>query len=377
MEPARAGPHEGPGRSACFTFQGTAIKASRTLFAAALLALSASFSTAATAAPTYRIQDLGVGPGGYSAQALALNEDNVAVGWVQLKRFGPHYAAVFIDGKVVRIGLLPGDTSSYATAINNAGQVVGYSGDATHPGAFIYDRAGGMRPLGTLDPANRYSMAQGISDNGTVVGQSKAGTGEPHAFTWTAAAGMVDPFPGQGAADAPAINAVGQWVGHVDFPDRTVGIRVSPKGKPTDLGAFDPSAPFSYGKGINNLGQVAGYAADPATFASRAFVWDKATGLTDIGLLPGGFFSNAFAINDAGQVVGLADKPQGRGTVGVATYYDRATGLVDLHTLIDPEDPLYGLVQFDAGQDINNRGVIVANGIINEKYHAFLLIPKK
>lgn len=346
-------------------------------FATALLALSATFSAAVTAAPTYRIQDLGVGPGGYSSQALAINEDNVAVGWVQQKRFGPHYAAVFKGGKVQRIGLLPGDTSSYATAINNVGQVVGYSGSPEHPGAFIYDQIGGMRPLGTLDPANPYSMAQGISDSGTVVGQSWAAPALPHAFTWTAAGGMVDAFPAQGGSDASAINAAGQWVGHVDLVDRTAGVRVSAKGKPTDLGNFDPSAPYSYGKGINNLGQVAGYAADPATLASRAFMWDKTTGLTDIGLLPGGFFSNAFAINDAGQVVGLADKPQGRGTVGVPIYYDKATGLVDLHELIDPADPLYGQVQFDAGQDINNQGVIVANGVIGGKYHAFLLIPKK
>ncbi|HSI56034.1 MAG TPA: DUF3466 family protein [Ideonella sp.] len=352
------------------------IKHALTLFAAAtLLALGA---TQASAAPTYRIKDLGVGPGGYSSQALAINDDNVVVGWIQRERYGDHHAVVFKAGSIVSIGTLPGDTSSYAYGINNLGQVVGYSGAAQTPRAFVYDAANGIQALGTLDPAHPYSIAEGISDNGTIVGQSKTATGVPHAFLWTAAKGMVDPTPNEpGWSDAPAINSRGEWVGHLDRGDRTIGVRVSAKGKPTDLGAFDASAPYSYGKGLNEVGQVAGYSADPATLASRAFVWDKATGMTDIGLLPGGFYSNGLAVNDAGQVVGIADKPAGRGTTNGPFYFDKETGIVDLATLVDPADPLYGKVAFDAAQDINNHGVIVANGIINEKYHAFLLIPKK
>lgn len=301
----------------------------------------------------------------------------MAVGWIQRRQYGPHYAVIFkADGSYERVGLLPGDTSSYANAINNLGQVVGYSGDSTTPKAFIYDSATGIQAIGTLDPAHPYSMAEGISDNGTVVGQSKNAAGVPHAFVWTPARGMVDPAPREaGWADAPAINSKGQFVGHQDRSDRTIGLLVSGKRKVTDLGSFDASAPYTYGKGLNELGQVAGYSADPVSLASRAFVWDKKAGMIDIGLLPGGFYSNGLAVNDAGQVVGIADKPAGRGTTNGPFYWDKATGIVDLATLVDPADPLYGQIEFDAAQDINNNGVIVANGVRNGEYHGYLLIP--
>jgi len=344
-------------RAAPPRFQEFPIKSSLTPFAAAaLLALAAA---SASGAPTYRIKDLGVGPGGYSSQGLAINDNNVVVGWIQTERYGPHYAAIFQPDAIV-----------------NLGQVAGDSGYSSSPKAFIYDSASGMQPLGTLDPAHPYSVASGISDNGTVVGQSKNAAGVPHAFVWTAKRGMMDPAPGEaGWADASAINSRGQWVGHQDRTDATIGVLVNGKRKVTNLGYLDASAPYSYGKGLNEVGQVAGYSADPVTFASRAFVWDRATGMTDIGILPGGFYSNGLAVNNAGQVVGIADKPGGRSTVNGPFYYDKQTGIVDLATLVDPADPLYGQVEFDAAQDINNNGVIVANGIRNDKYHAYLLIP--
>ncbi|HSI50752.1 MAG TPA: hypothetical protein VLA61_20985 [Ideonella sp.] len=344
--------------------------------AAAALACLMFAAASAQAAPTYRIKDLGVGPDGYSSQGLAINDQGTVVGWIQKQQYGDHYAVAFQpDGSIVFLGALPGDTASFATGINNLGQIVGYSGPSDSPGAFLYDPVTGMQALGSFDPAHRYSMAAGISDNGTVVGQSNTVDGVPHAFTWTAATGMVDPFPKKGAADASGINASGQWVGHYDKTDATIGVRVSAEGKVNQLGAFSPLAPYSYGKGINSKGQVAGYSADPDTFASRAFLWDKKKGLIDIGVLPGGLYSNALKVNDAGQVVGIADKPARRGSTNVPFYYDKKTGMVDVSTLIDPADPLYGKVQFDAGQGINNHGVIVTNGIQGEDYHAYLLIP--
>jgi probable HAF family extracellular repeat protein len=80
---------------------------------------------------------------------------------------------------------------SYATGINNAGQVVGYF--ETNVGtvhAFLWTESGGMQDLGTLGGGS--SLASGINSAGQVVGSANAVSGETHAFLWTAKAGMQD-----------------------------------------------------------------------------------------------------------------------------------------------------------------------------------------
>ncbi len=67
----------------------------------------------------------------------------------------------------------------------------------------------------------------------------------------------------------------------------------------TDLGPLSPTA-------INTWGQVVG------TVNDHAVIWTKFGGRRDLGLLPGGTFSHATAINDLGWVTGTAD---GMGTV--------------------------------------------------------------
>lgn len=56
--------------------------------------------------------------------------------------------------------------------------------------------------------------------------------------------------------------------------------------------------------GINNLGNVAGYALD-AIGAKRAVLW-KDGAIVDLGMLPGDTSSEATGINDLGQVVGMS-----------------------------------------------------------------------
>jgi probable HAF family extracellular repeat protein len=59
--------------------------------------------------------------------------------------------AAYSGGKMIDLGTLPGGTHSWATGINNKGQIVGYSTIAsgqTH--AFLYS-GGTMIDLGTLE----------------------------------------------------------------------------------------------------------------------------------------------------------------------------------------------------------------------------------
>jgi probable HAF family extracellular repeat protein len=79
----------------------------------------------------------------------------------------------------------------------------------------------------------------------------------------------------------------------------------------TDLGKINPT-------GINAWAQVVG------NYKGHAFLWTKWSGMTDLGLLPGGTFSMAASINDLGVVVGTADG------IGVESYPDFDTQCSDL-----------------------------------------------
>ena len=81
------------------------------------------------------------------------------------------------------LGVLPGRSFAYAGGINDAGQVVGYSGSTgtldSH--AFLYSN-GTMKDLGTL--GGTYSMARAINSSGQIVGSSGTpGNAGEHAFS--------------------------------------------------------------------------------------------------------------------------------------------------------------------------------------------------
>jgi probable HAF family extracellular repeat protein len=93
---------------------------------------------------------------------------------------------------------------------------VGYSltAENTAQHAFSWTAAGGMVDLGTL--GGTQSSAAGVNANGQVVGSSDlAGDTEQHVFSWTAAGGMVDlgAAPGFSNSYAVGINDHGQASG--------------------------------------------------------------------------------------------------------------------------------------------------------------------
>ena len=119
-----------------------------------------------------------------------------------------------------KLGTLGGN-DTFATGINDSGQVVGESNskiDSQVFHAFITGPNGvGMTDLGTLDGGNGYSSATGINDAGQVVGYSSNAGGSSRAFvTGPNGVGMTDlgTLPGGSYSAATGINAAGQVVGY-------------------------------------------------------------------------------------------------------------------------------------------------------------------
>jgi probable HAF family extracellular repeat protein len=152
---------------------------------------------------------LGVGTPGFP---LFVNDHDVVAS--SFPFIGVQHAYTFRDGVVTDLGTL-GGTESQSSAINDRGDVVGFSrtaGDASiHP--FLY-RDGVMRDLGTLGRAQGHAVD--VNNHGVVVGYvSDVFDGFPVAFIFDRT--MRTLLPGGPCCMFPsAINDRGDVVGSID-----------------------------------------------------------------------------------------------------------------------------------------------------------------
>ncbi len=333
---------------------------------------------------------------------------------------------------IVDLGTLAGGSTSFAEAINDSGQVAGYSDNGNGDNhAFLYSN-GAMTDLGTLGGyANSYGFA--INASGEVAGDSDngIGTGDIDGLGFTSANGhmtQLNPLGGGGTfVDANAINSSGQVAGSsgVNYDEETHAVIFS-GGSPSDLGTLGTLYSSSYAHGINDSGTAVGWVevavSGQAANQDRAFVYSGG-GMSSLGTL-GGLQSYAYAINNSGQIVGYSDTSTSgvenaflysNGTMtdldtvnsgyskalainasGEAVGYaepwasDAAGGgyasgntlnidavsfysgtMTDLNSLIDPS---LGWT-LESAQGVNASGQIVGYGVINGNTHAFLLTP--
>lgn len=300
--------------------------------------------------------------------------------------------------KMVDLGTLGGGIST-AQAINDAGQVVGWSttkAGTTH--AFLWS-AGRMLDLGTL--GGSQSIAFDINNRSEVTGYSTTASGVDHMFRWSRGR-MTDLGPG----DALAINDRGQIVGlGMPKPGMWTAVRITGT-RVTQLSKFGVSAQYSVANDINASGQIIGSDAggpylltrdrisrfvrtgvqlstarainrrgDVVGFGSfnagdgRALLWTR-TKTVNLGLIstPTGMtYSEAFGINDKDQVVGISMTRDG-GVHGFVWASGRMTDLGVVAT---------GGMNGSKAYGINNRGLVVGmSDVGHDAFHAIEWVPE-
>ena len=171
-----------------------------------------------------KLQDLG-DPGGI---AYAINSHNQVVGQA-VNSDGTALAAIWQNHTVAALGgLLPGDVASFATSINNQGQVVGSSFDSrSNWSRGLLWQNGVMIDLNTVFPASSNLFvvsASNINESGQIAGMAVEMAG-PHAGTIVHAflATPVDEDLGKSVADVVHTHP------EITLPAANVGKQLSPR----------------------------------------------------------------------------------------------------------------------------------------------------
>lgn len=163
-----------------------------------------------------------------------------------------------------------------------------------------------------------------------------------------------------------------------------------------DLGALRPGS--ARVRDLNSQSQVVGASGFPHGFHTHAFFWTKTGGMRDLGVLPGGDYSVASAINDSGQVVGTSNTRNGMqaflwtsangltrlpslsGTVASSAYainnFGQIAGVSGVHAVVWSAGSMKDLGTLGGSRSeahgINSQGQVVGFADARTGHHAFL-----
>jgi probable HAF family extracellular repeat protein len=251
------------------------------------------------------------------------------------------------------------------------------------PGAVVLNNRGtlvGSADTLTLDPycldtpdcyaAHAFQMKNGVT---TDLGVLAGGSGSQ--VDWISANGLMAGISDNGQPDPLSGGTLPQMHGVL-----------GEDGGMTDLGTLPEGGYQSLSTAVNRRGQVVGFAVntipDPNSmwaqfgypYQVRAFLWDKQTGMQDLGTLPGGTNATAALVTERGQVVGFSYTSSNPNLDNLCDGYllttgsfiwDKKNGMKDLGNL--------GGASCTLPYDLNNRGQVVGGSDVpGEFQHPFV-----
>jgi len=299
--------------------------------------------------------------GGSSSWATDVNESDKVIMISSLPGDTDAHIALYSHGHLRDISeeynLVTTDYVAWANAINNRGEIA------------IND------PIGRAALLNRghvfeiglgtYSTILAVNEPGKMVGYWNI-NGLPRAFSYyRGEVTLFGPTGPQAISGASAVNNSGVIVGW-----SSVSFTIPVQGWVYQNGVTTLLSPFGHpecvAKDVNTWGDVVGSYYDGTAF--HGFLYENGT-FTSIGT-----GTNAFAINDSGQIVGEMTfqvptvAALDGGPITHAFLYENGT-ITDLNSLIDPSLG-WELVEAFA---INNRGSIVGVGYLDGNVRAYLI----
>jgi probable HAF family extracellular repeat protein len=257
-------------------------------------------------------------------------------------------ASLWRNGQITLVA--PG-VGGAATGLNNTGTVVGNLdlGDSETSGLtpFLWNNG----QLDFIFDGLDFSLATGVSDAGLV-----SGTVNGQAAIWSSAGGTrILTFDGasDGFGNGNAVSANGFVVGAAVTPDsgfNTHAFRYDEAGGMLDLGTLGGA--FSEAFGVNDHGDVVGFSSR-GDGTDAGFLYRDGQ-IIDLGLFEGEFSGRAVAVNNNGQVVG--QDGGGFFSTAIAWIWEdgQKTALADLVAI----DPGFEIVEVF---DINDNGDILVN----------------
>lgn len=206
------------------------------------------------------MRDLGT-LGGMGATAYGINDAGQVVG-TSAAADGDGQAFLWSASTGMQnLGTLGGGRFSEAYAINDSGQVagIGYLADNVTVHAFLWTQSGGMQDLGTL--GGSFSYATGINSAGQVTGYSLTSSNAEVAFLWDSVNGMRRiGIQSAGGTGAYGINDSDRVVGlFAGSTGGTKGFLWTPPGKFQTLNSLvsGKNPAISVATAINKTGQIA------------------------------------------------------------------------------------------------------------------------
>jgi probable HAF family extracellular repeat protein len=235
--------------------------------------------------------------GGRSTRVAAIDQRGRIIGMSQTER-GSYEAFLWQAGKLTSLGRL-GGVSWVPVAINGRGQIVGYSNGLARRRVVLWQN-GRLADLGSFGGVPDGSDLE-IDDAGRIVGSRTTATGARRAVLWQHGKLTELGLPDDTWSVPVGIDAAGRVAGYGTVPGGETHAWIWNRGKLTDLGALER---VSAATAVNAKGDVAGY-SQTNDDAEHAVVW-QAGRIVDLGTLRADLFSQAQALNNRGQIVGVS-----------------------------------------------------------------------